>query len=65
MIFLFYYLLLVGMRNIGETGFLNPAVGSWLPVLFLLCACLYLMKRSEKEKSMDFFEQLLRVTDHA
>ncbi|OGP54361.1 MAG: hypothetical protein A2162_09420, partial [Deltaproteobacteria bacterium RBG_13_52_11b] len=65
MIFLFYYLLLVGVRSIGETGFLSPAVGSWLPVFFLLCACLYLMKRSEKEKSLAFFEQLLRVRDHA
>jgi len=64
LIFLFYYLLLVGVRNIGETGFLSPAVGSWFPVFFLLCACLYLMKRSEKEKSVAFFEQLLRVRDH-
>jgi len=64
-IFVFYYLLLVGVRNIGETGSLSPAVGSWLPVVFLLCACLYLMKRSEKEKSLDFFEQLLRVRDRA
>jgi len=65
MIFLVYYLLLVGVRSIGETGFLSPAVGSWLPVLFLLSACLYLMKRSEKEKSMAFLEKLLRVRDHA
>jgi lipopolysaccharide export system permease protein len=65
LIFLFYYLLLVGVRSIGETGFLSPAVGSWLPVLFLLSACLYLMKRSEKEKSIAFFEQLLRVRDHS
>jgi len=64
LIFLFYYLLLVGVRNIGETGFLSPAVGSWFPVFFLLCACLYLMKRSEKEKSVALFEQLLRVRDH-
>jgi lipopolysaccharide export system permease protein len=64
MIFMFYYLLLVGVRNIGETGFLSPAVGSWLPVFFLLCACLYLMKRSEKEKSVALLEQLLRVRDH-
>jgi lipopolysaccharide export system permease protein len=65
LIFLLYYLLLVGARSIGYTGILTPAIGSWLPVLFLLCACLYLMKRSEKEKSMAFFEQLLRVKDHA
>jgi lipopolysaccharide export system permease protein len=61
LIFLFYYLLLVGMRNIGGTGFLSPAVGSWLPVLFLFCACLYLLKRSEQEKSVALFEYLLRV----
>ena len=64
MIFMFYYLLLVGVRNISETGFASPAVGSWLPVFFLLCACLYLTKRSEKEKSVALFEQLLRVRDH-
>ena len=65
LIFLFYYLLLVGVRNIGETGFLSPAVGSWLPVFFLFSACLYLMKRSEKEKSVALFEHLLRVGDHS
>lgn len=65
LIFLLYYLLLVGARNIGETGFLSPALGSWLPVLFLLGACLYLMKRSDGEKPFAFFEQLLRVKDHA
>jgi lipopolysaccharide export system permease protein len=65
LIFLSYYLMLVGMRNIGGTGFLSPAVGSWIPVLFLFCACLYLMKRSEKEKSVALFEHLLRVRDHS
>ena len=65
LIFLLYYLMLVGARNIGETGFLSPTLGSWLPVLFLLGACLYLMKRSEGEKPIAFFEELLRVKDHA
>ena len=65
LVFLSYYLMLVGMRNIGESGFLNPAVGSWLPVFFLSCACLYLMKRSEKEKSVELFEHLLRLRDHS
>jgi lipopolysaccharide export system permease protein len=65
LVFVSYYLMLVGMRNIGETGFLSPAVGSWIPVFFLACACLYLMKRSEKEKSLDRFEQLLRVRDQS
>jgi len=65
LVFLSYYLLLVGMRNIGGTGFLSPAVGSWIPVFFLFCACLYLMKRSEKEKSVSLFEHLLHVRDHS
>ena len=65
LVFLFYYVLLLAVRSIGVTGYLSPAVGSWFPVLFLLGSCLYLMERSEKEKSMDFFEQLLRVRDHA
>jgi len=33
MIFLFYYLLLVGVRSIGKR-ILEPCVGSWLRVLF-------------------------------
>ena len=65
MIFLVYYLILIGVRSIGGTGFMSPAFGSWLPVVFLLCSCVYLMKRSENEKSISFFEQLLRVRDHA
>jgi len=65
LVFLFYYLFLIGARNIGETGFLNPAIGSWLPVVFLLGACLYLMKRSGEEKTIAILEQLLRVKDHA
>jgi lipopolysaccharide export system permease protein len=64
-IFLFYYLLLLGVRNIGETGLLSPVVGSWLPAFFLFCACLYLMRRSEKEKSVALFERLLRVRDQS
>ncbi|MGE5840821.1 MAG: LPS export ABC transporter permease LptF, partial [Deltaproteobacteria bacterium] len=64
-VFLFYYLMLVGVRNIGETGSMSPAVGSWLPVLFLLGSCLYLMKRSEREKSVALFERVLRVRDHS
>jgi len=65
LVFLSYYLLLVGMRNIGGTGFLSPAVGAWTPVFFLFCACLYLIKRSEKEKSVSLFEHLLHVRDHS
>ena len=65
LIFLFYYLLLVGVRNVGETGFLSPIVGSWVPVLFLLGACLYFMQRAKQEKSMDFLESILRVRDYS
>jgi lipopolysaccharide export system permease protein len=64
LIFLFYYLLLVGARSIGYTGILTPAIGAWLPVAFLLIACLYLVKRSEKEQSIHLFERLFRVKDH-
>ncbi len=64
LIFLFYYLLLVGARSIGYAGILTPAIGVWLPVAFLLVACLYLVKRSEKEQSILLFERLFRVMDH-
>jgi lipopolysaccharide export LptBFGC system permease protein LptF len=44
-VFLFYYVFMGGMRNVCEAGGIDPMVGLWLPNVFLLASCCYLMKR--------------------
>lgn len=58
-IFLVYYTCLAGARNISESGLLNPAVGVWIPDLFMLFACLYLMIMSSHERSINPLPVLL------
>lgn len=45
LVFLSYYVFMGGMRNICEAGGMHPMVGLWLPNVFLLAACCYLLKR--------------------
>jgi lipopolysaccharide export system permease protein len=45
LVFLSYYVFMGGMRNICEAGGIHPMVGLWLPNVFLLAACGFLMKR--------------------
>jgi lipopolysaccharide export system permease protein len=45
LVFLSYYVFMGGMRNICEAGGMHPMVGLWLPNVFLLVACCYLLKR--------------------
>lgn len=51
-IFLVYYLLLAGVRSIGETGVLSPFLGMWLPNFFLLISNLLLLKRVQNEEPL-------------
>ena len=44
MIFLVYYLCVMGARGICENGTLSPFLGMWLPVIFLLVCCAILLK---------------------
>jgi lipopolysaccharide export system permease protein len=57
-IFLVYYLSLAGVRSIGETGAISPLFGSWLPDIFLLILCCYLINRVANERSINFLEKL-------
>jgi lipopolysaccharide export system permease protein len=51
-IFLAYYISFAGMKNICYTGSIAPEIGMWLPDLFLLMACIYLLRRVSKEQSI-------------
>ena len=61
LIFLLYYLTLVGMRNIGETGKLSPFVAPWIPVLLLAAICGFLIRRASRDESSDFLNRILAV----
>lgn len=57
-IFLLYYISLMIVRYICEMGALNPAIGVWLPDLFLLISCLYLLLRVGNDRHITLFEKL-------
>jgi lipopolysaccharide export system permease protein len=63
MVFLFYYLLLAGFRSIGETGVVSPAIGSWIPVVFLLVGCVWLLRRAAKERTINILERFFPVQE--
>ena len=58
-VFLIYYTCLAGMRSLCETGAISPAFGVWIPDLFLLVSCIYLLKRVANERPINFFADLL------
>ncbi|RJR23036.1 MAG: LPS export ABC transporter permease LptF [Desulfobacteraceae bacterium] len=51
-VFLAYYLCLVGSRNIGESGYIPPALGVWIPVVFLAASGLYALGRVGAERPL-------------
>ncbi len=62
-VFLLYYLLLAVFGRIGEAGVLSPAVGSWIPVLFLAVGCIWLLRRAAKERSLNLLDRFLPVQE--
>jgi lipopolysaccharide export system permease protein len=63
LIFLLYYLSLVGMRNIGETGKLSPFVAPWIPVLLLAAIGVFLMRRASRDESIHFLSRIVAVRE--
>jgi len=53
-VFLVYYMCLAGMRSICETGNVSPTSGVWIPDIFLLISCIYLLRRVAHERSINF-----------
>ncbi len=58
-VFLIYYLCLAGARSICETGALSPAIGVWIPDVFLFVSCLYLLRHVANERHINFLPQFL------
>ena len=63
-IFVVYYVFLAGMRSVGETGALSPSIGPWLPDVFLLISCLWLLKRAGEERPISFLDRFLAFQEH-
>ncbi len=57
-VFSIYYILLGGTRNICTTGIIPPAMGVWIPDLFLLMCCVYLFRRVAHERPINFLASL-------
>ena len=57
LVFLIYYMCLAGARGVCETGTISPAIGVWIPNVFLLISCIFLLWRSGKGDSFSFFSK--------
>jgi lipopolysaccharide export system permease protein len=57
-IFLIYYVCLMSARYISKTGTLHPAIGAWIPDLFLCIMCVYFLRRAANDRPFSFFERI-------
>jgi len=55
-VFLAYYVSFTGVERVCETGALAPEIGIWLPDIFLLLSCVYLLRRVSRERSINIFK---------
>ena len=53
-VFSIYYICLMVMRSICSSGGLPPAIGVWIPDLFLIISIIYLLRRAADERSINF-----------
>jgi len=53
-VFSIYYICLMVMRSICSSGSIPPALGVWVPDLFLLVSSIYLLRRASQERSINF-----------
>lgn len=63
LIFLLYYLSLVGMRNIGETGMLSPFVAPWIPVLLLAAIGAFLARKASRDEPIHLLSRIVAVSE--
>jgi lipopolysaccharide export system permease protein len=57
-IFLIYYVCLMSVRYISKMGILHPSIGAWIPNLFLLIMCIYLLRRVANDRPFSLFERI-------
>ncbi|MCD6296657.1 MAG: LPS export ABC transporter permease LptF [Deltaproteobacteria bacterium] len=62
-VFFSYYICLAGMRSVCETGFISPSIGMWFPDLFLLFCCIYLLRISARQRSLNILSGIFLIKD--
>ncbi len=62
LLFLGYYIIFMLSKVLCESGLVFPAMGAWLPVLFLLIICVFLLTKSDRELSFGVLNRLLKLT---
>lgn len=58
-LFLIYYISMMAVRYLIELGALNPGLGVWIPVLFLLIFCIFLLLRYSSNLSYGIFDSFI------
>lgn len=57
-VFMLYYFCLAGAQSICETGMVSPVIGAFMPVILLIAAFIVLIRRAEREQSINILEAL-------
>jgi lipopolysaccharide export system permease protein len=58
-VFLIFYLCLGSVRSLSQTATVNPIMLAWVPDLFLLLACIYLLRRVARERPIKLLPDFL------
>jgi len=53
-----YYVCLMSVRYICEMGVVAPSIGMWIPDLFLVITCIYLLYRAANDRPLIIFSRL-------
>ncbi len=51
-VFLAYYVCMTGIRYLCERGLMSPSTGVWIPVIFLIITCIYLLIVSARNRPL-------------
>jgi len=62
-VILFNYILFSIGKNLGQKGFLHPAVAMWVPNLVLLGIGLYLFKKTADERNIPLFQLIPSIAE--
>ncbi len=57
LLFISYYISLISIEHLCENGKINPVIGTWIPVFFLLILCIIFLLRSAGKLSLNFIKR--------
>jgi len=57
LLFISYYISLISIEHLCENGKIDPVIGTWIPVFFLLILCVIFLLRSAGKLSLNFIKR--------